>query len=109
MAEDLVGMSFLRLEDDGACKGAVLARVGAEHYLLEVVAWSGDGISEITVVPVTALASRGCCEGYMFFRSAEARDAWYEELCSCGDEDEDEDEEEKEKEKEDRAPGSMVQ
>jgi hypothetical protein len=100
MAEDLVGMSFLRLEDDGACKGAVLARVGAEHYLMEVLAWNGDGISEITVVPTAALASRGYCEGYMFFRSPEQRDSWYQELCSCGSEDEDEQQ---------PAPGSMMQ
>jgi hypothetical protein len=86
MAEDLVGMSFLHLDEEGAYKGAVLARVGAEHYLMETVPWSGEGISEITVVSVKALASRGCLEGFMFFRSAELRDAWYRELseCDCG-------------------------
>jgi len=99
MAEDLVGMSFLHMDDEGAYKGAVLARVGAEHYLIEVMPWSGEGISEITVVPIKTLAARGCMDGYMFFRTAEQRDAWYKELCSCDCEDE----------QEERAPGSQLQ
>jgi hypothetical protein len=97
MAEDLVGMSFLHMDEQGAYKGAVLARVGAEHYLVEVVPWSGEGISEITVRPVKELAARGNMDGFMFFHTAEQRDAWYKELseCDCGEPE--------------REPGSMVQ
>jgi hypothetical protein len=85
---DFVGMHFLRFEDDGTSKGAVLAKVGAEHYLVEVLAWKDDGPSQIIILPVANMASRGCLEGFVFFRSAPEREAWMAEMDALEDEQE---------------------
>lgn len=97
----LVGMHFMCFEDECTAKGRVLAWVGVDHYLVEMLNWGDGSVSHTVVVNVDAMTTRGFMEGYMFFPSARARERWWASLEEVAAEDE--------QEAEGREPGRVLQ